>query len=154
LLSAVLIGGYGIPADIVFGRMFPGTAIGVLVGISSIHGWRFGWRAAPAARMSPPCRSGSIRRRPSDGAAGAGSGLRQISRGGFGSDRRRARDMVFGNGGDHHHGRAENDLGFRSRTVRRLVPQAGLLGSLAGIALMLIGFLPLVEYCSFRSLAF
>ena len=32
LLAAVLIGGYGMPADIVFGRMFPGTALGVLVG--------------------------------------------------------------------------------------------------------------------------
>ena len=32
LLAAILIGGYSIPADIVFGRMFPGTAFGVLVG--------------------------------------------------------------------------------------------------------------------------
>src|ERR1700733_14853494 len=32
LLAAVLIGGYGVPADIVFGKMFPGTALGVLVG--------------------------------------------------------------------------------------------------------------------------
>jgi adenine/guanine/hypoxanthine permease len=36
-------------------------------------------------------------------------------------------------------------LAFAGRRVQRLVPQAGLLGSLAGIALMLIGFLPLVE---------
>ena len=32
LLAAVLIGGFGIPAAIVFGRMFPGTALGVLIG--------------------------------------------------------------------------------------------------------------------------
>ena len=32
LLAAVLIGGFGVPADIVFGKMFPGTALGVLVG--------------------------------------------------------------------------------------------------------------------------
>ena len=32
LLAAVLIGGFGVPAAIVFGRMFPGTALGVLVG--------------------------------------------------------------------------------------------------------------------------
>ena len=36
-------------------------------------------------------------------------------------------------------------LSFAGRGVRRLIPQAGLLGSLAGIALMLIGFFPLVE---------
>ena len=38
LLAAVLIGGYGIPASIVFGRMFPGTALGVLVG-DLIYTW-------------------------------------------------------------------------------------------------------------------
>jgi adenine/guanine/hypoxanthine permease len=32
LLAAVLIGAYGIPAEIVFGKMFPGTAFGVFVG--------------------------------------------------------------------------------------------------------------------------
>jgi AGZA family xanthine/uracil permease-like MFS transporter len=36
-------------------------------------------------------------------------------------------------------------LAFAGRRLQRLIPQAGLLGSLAGIALMLIGFLPLVE---------
>ena len=36
-------------------------------------------------------------------------------------------------------------LSFAGRGVRRVIPQAGLLGSLAGIALMLIGFLPLIE---------
>jgi AGZA family xanthine/uracil permease-like MFS transporter len=36
-------------------------------------------------------------------------------------------------------------MAFAGRRLRRLVPQAGLLGSLAGIALMLIGFFPMVE---------
>ena len=36
LLAAVLIGGFGIPASIVFGRMFPGTALGVLVGDGAV----------------------------------------------------------------------------------------------------------------------
>jgi hypothetical protein len=36
-------------------------------------------------------------------------------------------------------------MAFGGRALRRLVPQAGLLGSLAGIALMLIGFFPMVE---------
>ena len=38
LLAAVLIGGYGVPAPLVFGRMFPGTALGVLVG-DLIYTW-------------------------------------------------------------------------------------------------------------------
>ncbi len=32
LLAGILVGGFHIPAEIVFGRMFPGTAIGVLIG--------------------------------------------------------------------------------------------------------------------------
>ena len=32
VLSGILIGGFGFPADIVFTRMFPGTALGVLLG--------------------------------------------------------------------------------------------------------------------------
>ena len=31
-LSTVLVTGFGFPADVVFTRMFPGTALGVLVG--------------------------------------------------------------------------------------------------------------------------
>ena len=31
-IATVLIGVYGLPADVVYGRMFPGTALGVLVG--------------------------------------------------------------------------------------------------------------------------
>ena len=32
VLSGILVGGFGFPADIVFRRMFPGTALGVLLG--------------------------------------------------------------------------------------------------------------------------
>lgn len=32
VLSGILVGGFGFPADIVFTRMFPGTALGVLLG--------------------------------------------------------------------------------------------------------------------------
>src|SRR5258708_32427052 len=40
-------------------------------------------------------------------------------------------------------------LSFAGRTVRRAIPMAGLLGSLAGIALTLIGFFPMVELLQF-----
>ena len=32
VLAGILVGGFGFPADLVYGRMFPGTALGVLVG--------------------------------------------------------------------------------------------------------------------------
>ena len=47
LLAAVLIGGFGVPAGIVFGRMFPGTALGVLVGDLA-----YTWLAVRLARRS------------------------------------------------------------------------------------------------------
>src|SRR5258708_6431522 len=40
-------------------------------------------------------------------------------------------------------------LSFAGRTVRRAIPMAGLLGSLAGIALTLIGFFPMVGLLQF-----
>src|SRR5258708_19452388 len=40
-------------------------------------------------------------------------------------------------------------LSFAGRTVPRAIPMAGLLGSLAGIALTLIGFFPMVELLQF-----
>src|ERR1035438_1918331 len=47
LLAAVLIGGFGVPAEIVFGRMFPGTALGVLIGDLT-----YTWLAVRLARRS------------------------------------------------------------------------------------------------------
>jgi AGZA family xanthine/uracil permease-like MFS transporter len=40
-------------------------------------------------------------------------------------------------------------LPFTGRAVRRVIPMAGLLGSLAGIALTLIGFFPMVDLLQF-----
>src|SRR6202041_114494 len=45
-------------------------------------------------------------------------------------------------------------LSFAGRTVRRLIPMAGLLGSLAGIALTLIGFFPMVDLLQFPIVGF
>src|SRR3972149_980406 len=32
VLAGILVGGFGVPSDIVFTRMFPGTGLGVLLG--------------------------------------------------------------------------------------------------------------------------
>jgi AGZA family xanthine/uracil permease-like MFS transporter len=45
-------------------------------------------------------------------------------------------------------------LSFAGRAVRRAVPMAGLLGSLAGIALTLIGFFPMVDLFQFPAVGF
>ena len=68
LLAAVLIGGYGVPAPIVFGRMFPGTALGVLLG-DLVYTWlavrlarrtgRGDVTAMPRYQVSSPAEVGS-----------------------------------------------------------------------------------------------
>src|ERR1700723_2026727 len=45
-------------------------------------------------------------------------------------------------------------LSFAGRTVRRLIPMAGLLDSLAGIALTLIGFFPMIDLLQFPIVGF
>ncbi|MGD0492693.1 MAG: hypothetical protein ABSC32_14205 [Steroidobacteraceae bacterium] len=146
LLAALLIGAFKMPADIVFDRMFPGTAVGVLVGDLF-----YAWLAVRLARRS---------------------GRRDVTAMPFGLDtpssigmallvlgpaflRYRGQGLSPADAGiaTWHLGMAATltmgalklVLAFAGRRVQRLVPQAGLLGSLAGIALMMIGFLPLVE---------
>ena len=49
-LAGILIFGFGFPADIVYGRMFPGTAFGVLAG-DLAYTW-MAWRLARQASLS------------------------------------------------------------------------------------------------------
>jgi adenine/guanine/hypoxanthine permease len=146
ILAALLIGVFQIPADIVFDRMFPGTALGVLAGDLF-----YAWLAVRLARRT---------------------GRTEVTAMPFGLDTPSSIGMallVLGPAFSHYRdqGLSPGDAGiatwhlgmaatltmgslklvlaFAGRQVQRLVPQAGLLGSLAGIALMLIGFLPLVE---------
>ncbi len=58
-LAGALIGIFHFPAEVIFGKMFPGTALGALSAISSTRGWRCVRGAATPAR----CRSASTRRR-------------------------------------------------------------------------------------------
>ncbi len=59
--------------------------------------------------------------------------------------RRRGRRPGTGHGLAGRDGPAEVRAFFFGAWVQRTVPRAGLLGSIAGIALVLMGFLPLVE---------
>ena len=146
LLAAVLIGGFGIPASIVFGRMFPGTALGVLVG-DLIYTWlalrlarRTGRNDVTAMPfgLDTPSTIGMVLlvlgpafvRFRAAGLAPADAGLET---------------WYLGMAATATMGLVKFALAFGGRAVRRLIPQAGLLGSLAGIALMLIGFFPMVE---------
>jgi len=146
LLAAVLIGGYGIPAAIVYGHMFPGTALGVLVGDLI-----YTWLAVRLARRSG-CSDVTAMPFGLDTPSTIGMALLVLGPA-FARFRAAGLDPTAAGLATWYLGMAATVtmgllkflLAFAGRGVRRLIPQAGLLGSLAGIALMLIGFLPLVE---------
>jgi AGZA family xanthine/uracil permease-like MFS transporter len=146
LLAAVLIGGYGVPAPIVFGKMFPGTALGVLVG-DLIYTWlavrlarrtgRHDVTAMPFG-LDTPSTIGMV-------LLVLGPAFVKFRAAGLDPVAAGLETWYLGMAATVTMGLLKFVMAFGGRTLRRLVPQAGLLGSLAGIALMLIGFFPMVE---------
>jgi len=146
LLAAVLIGGYGVPAPIVFGRMFPGTALGVLLG-DLVYTWL-------AVRLARRTGRGDVTAMPFGLDTPSTIGMVLLVLGpAFAKFRAAGLDPAAAGLQTWYLGMAATAtmgvikllLSFAGRGVRRLIPTAGLLGSLAGIALMLIGFFPMVD---------
>jgi adenine/guanine/hypoxanthine permease len=146
LLAAVLIGGYGIPAPIVFGRMFPGTALGVLIG-DLAYTWLAVRLARRTGRSDVTAMPFGLDTPSTIGMAllVLGPAFAKFRAAGLDPDAAGLNTWYLGMAATATMGLLKFLMAFAGRGVRRLVPQAGLLGSLAGIALMLIGFLPLVE---------
>ena len=150
LLAAVLIGGYGVPAEIVFGKMFPGTALGVLVGDLA-----YTWLAVRLARRTG---RGDVTAMPFGLDTPSTIGMALLVLGpAFAKFRAAGLDPTAAGLETWYLGMAATAamgilkllLSFAGRTVRRVIPMAGLLGSLAGIALTLIGFFPMVDLLQF-----
>jgi adenine/guanine/hypoxanthine permease len=150
LLAAVLIGGYGVPADIVFGKMFPGTALGVLLGDLA-----YTWLAVRLARRSG---RGDVTAMPFGLDTPSTIGMALLVLGpAFAKFRAAGLDPTSAGLETWYLGMAATAamgilklvLSFTGRTMRRVIPMAGLLGSLAGIALTLIGFFPMVDLLQF-----
>jgi AGZA family xanthine/uracil permease-like MFS transporter len=138
ILAALLIGVYGFPADLVLGRMVPGTALGVLVG-DLVYTWL-------ALRL--------MRR----------TGRDDVTAMPFGIDTPTLFAMVFGVLGPVMIATGDAVLAWKVGMVttlaigvlkallalggdwtRRAVPRAALLGSIAGVAILLIAFLPALK---------
>ena len=150
LLAGVLIGGYGVPADIVFGKMFPGTALGVLVGDLA-----YTWLAVRLARRTG---RGDVTAMPFGLDTPSTIGMALLVLGpAFAKFRAAGLDPTAAGLESWYLGMAATAamgilkllLSFAGRTVRRVIPIAGLLGSLAGISLTLIGFFPMVDLLQF-----
>lgn len=145
-LATALIGLFGFPADIVFQRMFPGTALGVLLGNLAY--------TAMARRLARRSGRDDVTAMPLGLDAPTSIGMALLVLGpaylGFKQAGMATHDAAIatwqlGMAALVVMGVLKFVLSFFGALVQRHVPRAGLLGSIAGIALVLMGFLPLVE---------
>lgn len=145
-LAGILIFGFGYPAEIVFTKMFPGTALGVLFG-DIVY-------TVMAFRLANKTKNTNVTAMPLglDTPSTIGIALTVLgpsflylkSKGMLPAD---AAMMTW------YIGMATMVLigiikvvfSFIGEYVQKIVPTAGLLGSLAGIGLALIGFMPLLD---------
>ncbi len=145
-LSGILIFVFKYPADIVYGKMFPGTAFGVLFGdlIYTYMAFRLAKRknnpnvtAMPLGLDTPS----------TIGIALTVLGPSFIYLKAQGMPVRDAAMMTWyiGMATMIIIGIVKLIFSFIGGWIQKIVPQAGLLGSLAGIGLALIGFIPLID---------
>ncbi|HJV36338.1 MFS transporter [Geomonas sp.] len=138
ILAAILTGVFGMPRDLILSRMLPGSAVGVLVG-DLLYSW-MAWRLA-------------VR-----------TGREDVTAMPLGLDTPSTFGMAFGVIGpcylatkDAHltwqvamatvvlMGLFKIAVSFCGPALRRAIPRAGLLGSIAAIALLLIAYLPFLK---------
>lgn len=146
LLCGVLVQGFGLPAWIVYGRMIPGTALGVLVGdvLYSALALRL---ARQSGRIDVTAMPFGLDTPSTIGMAVLvlGPAYARLRAEGLDPTAAGLETWYLGMASTVLMGLVKLPLSFAGRSLQRLLPRAGLLGSLAGIALALIGFLPLVE---------
>ncbi|MEO7431374.1 MAG: hypothetical protein ABIR62_05010, partial [Dokdonella sp.] len=145
-IAGALIGIFQFPADVVFYRMFPGTAFGVLVGnvVYTVLARRLATRTGRNDVTAMPL---GLDAPTSIGMALLVLGPAFVGYKQSGLDEAAAATATWqlGMASLIVMGVLKFFLSFAGATVQKHVPRAGLLGSIAGIALMLIGFLPLLE---------
>jgi len=140
-LAGALIGIFHFPPEIIFGKMFPGTALGALLG-NLIYTRMAARKGSDACAMPLGI----------DAPTTIGLGLLMLGPA-FVAFKQNGMDETAAAGATWHLGMAamvvmgvlKTVLSFAGAAVLRVVPRAGLLGSIAGIALVLMGFFPLIE---------
>jgi len=137
-LSSILIFTFNYPADIILTRMVPGTAVGVLLG-DLVYTWL-------ALRLKKKTGRSDITSMPlgldtpsTIGIAYAVLGPAYVATGDAVLTWQIGMTTLFMTG------IVKLGTSFIGDWVRKIIPTAGLLGSIAGVGLMLLGFLPLVE---------
>lgn len=145
-ISAALIGIFQFPADVVFMRMFPGTALGVLVG-NLIYTWMARRLARSSGRDDVTAMPLGLDAPTSIGMALLVLGPSFVAFKQQGMDEQAAATATWqlGMASLMVMGTLKLVLSFFGDAITRAVPRAALLGSIGGAALALLGFLPLIE---------
>jgi len=136
--SAILVFTFNYPADIILTRMIPGTAVGIFIG-DIVYTWLALRLRKKTGRTDVTAMPLGIDTPSTIGIAYAVMGPAYIT----------TRDAQL----TWHIGMATLFMigvvkiftSFFGGWIQRVIPTAGLLGPLAGIGLMLLGFLPLIE---------
>jgi len=151
LMAALLIGVFGFPREFVVGRMIPGTAIGVMVGdlIYTFMAWRLSRKTGRDVTAMPlgldtPSTFGAVFLILGPAFKHASA---PVAQGGLGLAADAAAHHAWGIGIAMilASGIFKLMCAPFSGWIRRVVPRAGLLGSLVSIALVIISFLPLID---------
>lgn len=148
-LAIILIFGFQFPKEIVFKKMFPGTALGVLFG-DLVYTWMAFQLAKRTGNKNVTAMPLGLDTPSTIGMALTVLGPCFIVMKTRGLSPHDAGMMTWyvGMATMILIGIVKLVLSFFGSWVQKVVPQAGLLGSLAGIGLVLIGFIPLVEIFS------
>ncbi|GAB3515113.1 SulP family inorganic anion transporter [Pseudoxanthomonas daejeonensis] len=145
-IALALVGIFGFPAEVVYTKMFPGTALGVLVGNLAY--------TAMARRLAMRTGRDDVTAMPLGLDAPTSIGMALLVLGpGFLAFRQQGMDAQAAAIATWQLGMAslvvmgllKLALSFCGDAITRWVPRAALLGSIGGAALTLLGFLPLVE---------
>jgi AGZA family xanthine/uracil permease-like MFS transporter len=145
-LSGTLIIGFGFPAEIVYTRMFPGTTFGVLVG-DLIYSWMAFRLAKRTGNKEVTAMPLGLDTPSTIGIALTvlGPAFVALKQDGHTPENAALTAWHIGMATMVMIGIVKVILSFCGRWVQRIVPRAGLLGSIAGVGLALIGFIPLVD---------
>ena len=137
-LSSILIFTFNYPADIILTRMVPGTAVGVFFG-DLVYTWLALRLARKTGRSDVTAMPLGLDTPSTIGLAYAVLGPAYIA----------TRDPVLtwqiGMATLFMIGVVKIAASFFGGWVQRIIPTAGLLGSIAGVGLLLLGFLPVIE---------
>jgi AGZA family xanthine/uracil permease-like MFS transporter len=145
-LAGILVFAFGFPADIVYTKMFPGTAFGVLFG-DLVYTWMAFRLAKKTGNTRVTAMPLGLDTPSTIGIALVVLGPAFLSLKAQGMEPHEAAMMTWyiGMATMIMIGLIKFVLSFCGRWVQKVVPQAGLLGSLASVAVALIGFVPLLD---------